>query len=137
VLPSCIVIKEKVMLENLKMAEFNKRIQEVAKARKIFIPHITKNITIAFTLYQEVLADDKIEVMIKKSDTPFGNITRPVCDECGKPLGLKIKALDQNGKTWPTAWVCECGLEYYSEKSAQDWYEELHVSEKTKGNASD
>lgn len=119
----------------LSQQEFFNRTKAIAAARKIFIPHITKNISIAFKLYQEVLAEEKLDTFIStaiggnRPPSPFDDIDRPRCDDCDLPLRLKINATDQAGKIWPTAWVCECGLEYYSERSVQEWYEELNVSE--------
>jgi len=130
-------------MEKMKYKEFQNRMSEVAKARKIFIPHITKNISIAFELYQKVLAEEKMEVFIStleggnKPMTPFDDYERPTCDECGKELGLKINAKDEAGINHPTAWVCECGIEYYSDKTVREWMEELSEAGKQNDKAKD
>ena len=57
--------------------------------------------------------------------TPFDDFIRPQCDDCGRDLRLKVNAVDADGKTHPTSWVCECGTEYYSDKTVQEWFEDL------------
>jgi len=115
-------------MKNLNYEEFQERISEVAKSRKIFIPHITKNISIAFELYQEALAEEQMDVMISKINTPFGNIERPRCDECDTELKLDTMPRHIEGNFYPTTWICEeCGTEYYTEKTANEWYEELKI----------
>jgi RNase P subunit RPR2 len=120
-------------MKKMNYEDFSTRIKEVAKARKIFIPHITKNISIAFELYQEIFAEEKLDVFV--STTTAGNQTispldeykRPVCDECNSELWLKVAPVTRDGVTYPTTWVCkECGIEYHTEKTAQEWMEELN-----------
>jgi hypothetical protein len=112
--------------------EFTNRIKEVAKARKIFIPSITNNISVAFDLYQEVLAEEKRDVFISTAiggnepQTPMHDFERPKCPDDDKALYLKVMALDKNGKMWNTAWYCKtCGSEFYSDKTTGDWVKEL------------
>jgi len=119
-------------MEKMNYDEFHNRMKEVTKARKIFIPHITKNISIAFELYQEVLAEEKMEVFIStleggnKPMTMFDDFERPRCEECDSELGLKVNAIDEKGKNHPTAWVClKCGREEYSDKTPKEWMEIL------------
>ena len=111
--------------------EFQERLNATAKARKIFIPHITKNISVAFALYQDVLADEKMAAFISTAAggnrplTPLDDFERPRCDECNCELRLKINATDEEGTKHPTSWVCECGMEYYSGKTVKEWLEVL------------
>jgi len=114
-------------MRDLTYTEFQSRINETAKARKIFIKSgITKNITEAFQLYQDILADEQMEVMITKTQMPFENIERPRCEECDSELKLSPRPQRIDGKLYPTTWMCEsCGMEYYTEKTAEEWYEEL------------
>lgn len=121
-------------MERMEYKDFQRRMEEVAKARKIFIPHVTKNISIAFELYQEVLAQEKMEVFIStkqggnKPMTPFDDVVRPRCEDCDTELRLKTNIVDADGKKYPTSWVCtECGREEYSNKSTQEWLEELKI----------
>lgn len=113
-------------MKNLNLKEFNKRFNEVAKARKIFIPHITKNITIAFQLYQEIFAEEQMAVTIGKINTPFGDIERPRCDECDTEMQLNPMPKQIGDKIYPSTWICpKCKIEEYTEKTVEQWYEEL------------
>ena len=112
--------------------DFHKRLLATTKARRIFMPHITKNISTAFAIYQELLADEKMAVFISTAVggsrplTPLDDLVRPRCDECGSELRLKINAVDESGAIHPSAWVCEnCGLVNYSDKTVKEWLEVL------------
>jgi len=138
-------------MKKLRLEEFQDRINAVVKARKIFIPHITKNISIAFGLYQEILAEQKRDIFLntisggQRSKTFIDRYKRPKCPKCGKELGLRI--LDEltekeNPKGWRTCWVCpdsfiedaECFYEEYSRKSVNDWMQELALKNTEKEN---
>ena len=118
-------------MKKMNFKEFQKRVLEVNKATRIFAP-LTNNITDAFKLYQEVLAEEKQEVFIStamggnKSISPFDEYERPNCPECETDLRLRINAKDVTGKLWKTSWVCEkCNAEFYSDKTVQEWMNEL------------
>ena len=118
-------------MKKLNYEEFQKRVTEVNKAAKIFAP-LTNNISEAFKLYQEVLAEEQMEVFVStammgnKPMTPMDNFERPKCPECQNELRLKLGAKDQDGKEWNSSWVCtQCLAEFYSEKTAQEWMNEL------------
>jgi hypothetical protein len=122
-------------MKKLTFNEFQNRIEEVAKASKIFIPHITDNISIAFELYQKILAEEAMPVMIStqeaggQSMTPMDDYERPKCPECDTDMRLKIFAVDPEGKEWPTAWACtNCLAEFYSEKTEREWRGELNIA---------
>lgn len=119
-------------MKKLNYKEFNKRMIEIAKAEKIFIPHITKNVSKAFAIYQELLAEEKMPVFVSteefgsKTMSPFDELIRPRCDECDSELGLRSNVKDSKGIIHATAWICvKCGMEYYSDKTMQEWYTEL------------
>ena len=114
-------------MKKLDYSDFSKRIEEVAKARKIFIKSgITKNITIAFELYQAVLAEEQMDVTITKPQVPFEDIERPLCGECDKELQLDPRPRRIDNKLYASTWTCaNCGMEYYTEKTAEQWYAEL------------
>ena len=123
-------------MKKLTYSEFSQRTVEIAKAKKIFMPHITNNITTAFEIYQEILAEEAMQTMIstlqggQREPSFFDMFERPKCPECGTDMRLRIDTTDADGKHWPTAWVCsKCLAEYYSEKTPQEWVEELHVRE--------
>lgn len=122
-------------MKKLNYAEFQKRISEVNKAAKIFAP-LTNNISEAFKLYQEVLAEEQMEVFIStavagnQSMTPMDDFERPKCPECQNELRLKLGAKDSEDKVWNTSWVCtQCLAEFYSDKTAEEWMNELRRKE--------
>ena len=117
-------------MKTLDWNEFQERIEITAKARKIFIPHITKNITVAFDLYQEVLAKEQMAVTISKINTPFGNIERPLCDVCDSEMQINTRPQTVGDKIYPTSWICpKCKIQEYSEKTPQEWIEELKIED--------
>ena len=118
-------------MKKLNYEEFQKRVTEVNKAAKIFAP-LTNNISDAFKIYQEVLAEEQMEVFVstavmgKQAMTPMDDFERPKCPECQSELRLKLGAKDSEGKDWNSSWVCtQCLAEFYSEKTAQEWMNEL------------
>jgi uncharacterized protein with PIN domain len=125
-------------MKKLSYDEFQKRISEVNRASLIFKP-LTNNISEAFELYQQVLAEDEAEKMAvfvttkefgNRSVSPIDDLERPKCPECGTELYLRVgMVLDSNGEAWNSAWVCDnCKAEYYSKKTLREWIEELkHV----------
>jgi hypothetical protein len=117
-------------MKKLGYAEFQKRVNEVNKAFRIFSP-LTNNMTDAFRLYQEVLAEERMEVFISTavSNRPLTSVDdfeRPLCPECQIDLRLRVGVKDENEKAWNTAWFCEkCQAEFYSDKTVQEWMNEL------------
>lgn len=140
------------MMKKLTREEFRERVEAVGRARKIFIPHLTKSITLAFEIYCEILAEKEYAVRINKYQdenyTKFNAILKyiPRCPECGKPLMLRAVMLEgrcpqtrkkisrkSNRYGWKTCLECSsevCFYEKYSTKDLADWAEEL---EKKKG----
>lgn len=122
-------------MKKLSFQEFHTRMVEISKARRIFMPHITNNITTAFEIYQELLAQEEMEIFINgdrgfttaaEKITPINDYERPRCPDDGEEMRFNINVSDMNGKIWPTGWQCfKCGNEYYSEKSVNDWMREL------------
>lgn len=122
-------------MKKLTQEEFQERTQVVARARKIFIESgLTKNITDAFILYQEVLAEREREIFIKSTTggrlpAALDAYERPKCPECGADMGLRIIKQPQgreNVKGYKTCWECfKCGHEDYSHKTVEDWMKEL------------
>lgn len=127
-------------MKRLTHQEFQERLHEVAKANKIFVESgITKNITHAFTLYQEMLIEEEERMLINLPTTIQGQrpitvldeYNRPVCEECGSEMFLRIAPVMLDGVLYHTTWVCgnkdECGNEVYSEKTLREW---LNILEK-------
>lgn len=124
------------MVKKLTFEEFNKRTQEVLKAQKIF-GEFTNNISVAFAMYQDILADEEMSVFIstleggKRTMTMIDDYVRPRCPECNTELRLRVNPVDANGKPWETAWVCtECQAEFYSEKTVPELMAELKKVER-------
>ena len=118
-------------MKKMSFDEFQHRINEVNKAYRILKP-LTNNMTEAFRLYQEVLAEEKMEVFIStatsgnKPLSPIDDFERPKCPECQTDLRLRVGVKDENEKEWNTAWFCEkCQAEFYSDKTVQEWMNEL------------
>ena len=65
--------------------EFEDRVTLAAKARKVFIPHITDNISIAFSMYQEILGTTNVPDTITAKRR-----TKPGAKYTGQKMDLKI-----------------------------------------------
>jgi uncharacterized protein with PIN domain len=118
-------------MKKLTYEEFQKRTQEVLKAQKIF-GNLTDNISVSFAIYQEVLAEEKMDVFVSTSVggnrpmTAIDEFDRPRCPECDIELRMKVNPQDVDGKQWNTSWVCiKCQAEFYSEKTVGEWMQEL------------
>lgn len=124
-------------MERISFGEFTDRVEAIARARKIFIPHITKNISIAFELYQEVLAEqNRVRFLTtvtggKVPKTWLDQYERPKCPECGNDLYLQVINVPEgpsNVYGYKTCWVCIRGIclyEEFSTKTVNDWVSEL------------
>ena len=119
-------------MNRLTEQEFEDRTQAVARARKIFINLTAGNITDAFTLYQEVLAETEREVIINtltagnRTRTLFDNWERPKCPDCG--ASLMFRPVAENPEGVKVQLVCEnpeCDTVLNSEMSIEDWAKEL------------
>lgn len=129
-------------MKRLTEREFQDRVQAVAKAGKIFIPHLTKNISVAFELYQEVLAEqERVRFLTtisggKIQRTWLDQYERPACPQCKEPLYLRIIREPMgpgNQKGWKTCWEClgpNCFYEEYSKKGVSKWVTELKKKDK-------
>lgn len=113
----------------------------IARARKIFIPHVTKNITIAFELYQEVLAEqDRKRLLNYEKNKDYGifaKLKRPRCPDCDLDMGLRLIDTPKgkaNKNGWKSCWICEkCLYEEYSYNTLQEWLEILPPKENEDG----
>lgn len=120
------------MKKNLTEEQFQKRLRELAIARKIFIPHITNNVTTAWEMYQGLVASEKMDIFISNAQVehldknPLKGLKRPKCPECNGDMVLRLFPVDMNGKQWPTSWACKpCIIEVYSDKTVEQWKGEL------------
>jgi predicted RNA-binding Zn-ribbon protein involved in translation (DUF1610 family) len=70
-------------MKDVTFEEFQERLLDIQRARQIFIKAgLTKNITVAFALYQEILADEKKPIYVEKSQL------NEDCPACGQRLRL-------------------------------------------------
>lgn len=129
-------------MKRLTRLEFYERIEALARAREIFMPHFTENISLAFEIYQKVLATREREVFLNSMNDYnqpklFDHYERPKCPICGAMLYLRSickKGIIQNGNRfgWKTSWFCiaeNCIYEEHSKKSVKDWMKKLRRKE--------
>lgn len=116
-------------MKKMNYAEFQHRTNEVNKAYRIFSP-LTNNMTEAFRLYQEVLAEEKMEIFVStavfgnRPMTPIDDFERPLCPDCNSPMRFRV--LKPNDEDVNTQLVCEnCDLVLDSDKTIQEWYQLL------------
>lgn len=119
-------------MKKLTYDEFQNRMTEISNARKIFIPHITNNISIAFSIYNELLAEEKMATFLSTRESwklqkkPIDDYNKPRCPECYSLMNLRVNVVDKDGKTWNSSWTCSnCFIELYSDKTADDWLKEI------------
>jgi len=116
-------------MKKLNFTEFQNRINEVNKAYRIFNP-LTNNMTEAFRLYQEVLAEEKMELFMSveawgnRPMTPVDDYERPLCPDCQSPM--RFRMIPPNNEGVNTQLVCEnCDLVLDSEKTMPEWFKIL------------
>ena len=109
------------VMKKLGYAEFQKRVNEVNKAFRIFSP-LTNNMTEAFRLYLEVLAEEQYDLFISaetygnRSMTPIDDYERPLCPDCQSPM--RFRMVPPNDENVNTQLVCgNCDLVLDSEKT--------------------
>lgn len=109
-------------MKKMTFEEFQKRLIEVDKARKIFNNLTGDNITNSFMVYQEILASEQMPANISSEQanrTPevLDDYLKKTCPECGMDMVIRAMVKDEEGKVWPIAWHCpSCFAMYYSEK---------------------
>jgi hypothetical protein len=127
-------------MKKMTFSEFHYRMTEVQKSRRIFIESgLLTNITTAFEIYQEILAEEKLDLFVSTAvmgNRPMSQVDdyiRPKCPECQEEMRLRIGAEDGDGNKWETSWVCEkCFYEEYSNKNILQWMGELERAEHAK-----
>jgi len=84
-------------MKSLTFDEFQNRLRVVSRARRIFIPNLTRNISNAFALYQEILEEDDRLLSLEIANNTGGfapsildDFPRPPCPKCKTPLRLSI-----------------------------------------------
>lgn len=119
-------------MKKLTKEEFNDRIQALQRAKKIFLPLTDGNITLAFEAYQEILAEQerRINVSAKQvvgmTTSPFNNLERPKCPECGEVMNLRpVPANDEGINSQLVCANPKCDTVLDSELTLQQWMEKL------------
>jgi predicted RNA-binding Zn-ribbon protein involved in translation (DUF1610 family) len=94
-------------MKKISEEDFRFRLLEIQKATKIFVETgLTRNITHAFAVYQELLALDETPVFLS-SDT----VLDEKCPACGKTLKIKKACCNSTQMTKE----CVCGWKSYVE----------------------
>lgn len=120
-------------MNKLTQEEFEDRMGAIQRASRIFIESgLTNNITTAFRIYQEVLADRERAVKLtteangNRPRTHFDDYERPECPDCG--ADMLFRGVPKNAANIQTQLVCsnpECDLVLNSEKHILEWEKEL------------
>jgi len=115
-------------MKRLDQQTFTDRIEALARARRIFTPHLTLNITLAFEIYQEVLAEHQRQIQVSTltaghtAPSLLDQLGRLNCFKCETPMALRILS---NGK-YKTQWECpRCGNKRRSKKTLNEWLDYL------------
>ena len=127
-------------MKKLTVEEFQDRAQAILRAREIFISSgVTKNISVAFEIYQGMLAEkERVLKLTYERNRDYGilaNLQRPICPDCGKELGLRLINTPKgnaNVNGYNSSWACDdsCCHEEFSTNTLQDWLKELKQKEK-------
>lgn len=128
-------------MNKLSAEEFQDRVQAIARARKIFIKSgLTNNITEAFTLYQEVLAQEERQLSLRgdrngtRVRTMMDGHVRPLCPYCGQDIVFKI--INSEGKTNLLCSNDSCDHLWFSEELIPYWIHKVTSGEGAQVNLS-
>ncbi|MBN2568120.1 MAG: hypothetical protein JXB42_01685 [Deltaproteobacteria bacterium] len=104
-------------MKQMNLKEFQNRLNEVAKARKIFINSgLTKNVTHAFQLYQDIFAEEEMAAFISGKEIP-SNILKERCPECDGALSVRQRCSGMGAGDYISVIKCvRCGYYDLSEK---------------------
>ena len=124
------------MSQRLTKEVFMKRVEDIAAARKIFIPQLTMNITKAYEMYLELMGDKESIRKISR-DTKFLRAVekrvRPLCPECNIPLFIRNVTTPKglaNKYGYKSCWICAvCAYEQYSVKTKEEEFDLLALIE--------
>ncbi len=125
-----------VIMKKLTKEEFEDRVMAVFRARQIFIDSgITKNVSLAFELYQKVCADRDREIFLStqvlgnREPKPFDKFVRPKC-ECG--ADMYFRRVQENDEGIKVQLVCanpKCDIVLNSENDIDWWMKNLEVKD--------
>jgi hypothetical protein len=111
--------------------EFRDRTQAIIRARKIFVASgVTKNIGVAFELYQAVCAERERELFISTQGlgntikTVMDKFERPLCPDCNAEM--RFRQVQENPDGIKLQLVCTvCDTVLNSEQDLQWWMDNL------------
>ena len=125
-------------MKELTEAEFKDRTLAILRARKIFMDSgITKDLSLAFELYQKVVAEREREIFIStqsyllKPRSYMDEYEKPKCPDCGSQMGFR--KVPKNDSGIQSQWVClskECDTVLDSENDINWWMDKLSIKEK-------
>lgn len=119
-------------MKKLTKEEFRDRVNAVHRAKKIFSGLTEGNITIAFEAYQEILAEQERQINITAkqavgmTSSPFNDLERPRCPECGEVMNLRPVPKNEEGVN--SQLVCanpKCDTVLDSDLTLPQWMEKL------------
>jgi hypothetical protein len=119
-------------MNKLTEEEFQDRVEAVVRARKIFIKLTEGNISNAFILYQEVLAEKYRPILLDSKNagsrvmTQFDSFIRPKCPDCNSDMSFR--QIKDNEEGIRSQLVCsnkDCDTVLNSELSLDDWMRDL------------
>ena len=120
-------------MKKLTVEEFEDRMRAIQRAKGIFVDSdLTRNITTAFELYQEIFAEREREIFL--STQVYGNrpltimdkYERPKCPDCNSDM--MFRQVPENEEGIKTQLVCsnqECQTVLSSEEDLSWWMENL------------
>jgi len=120
------------MIKNLTQQEFYERVMAVQRATRIFIETgLTKNITHAFSAYQEILAEQERDTFIssqyaKKIPALLDRYERPKCPDCGADMYIRMVPVNEdNIRTVLDCSSSSCDTRLLSDKDINWWIQTL------------
>jgi hypothetical protein len=120
-------------MNKLSKEEFTDRMEAIQRSREIFINSgITKNISIAFELYQKIFASQERKLTLNanidgnRSRTIMDDYNRPSCPDCKSDMMFRV--IPENEEGIKTQLVCsKCDLVLDSDKDLKEWMHLLKV----------
>lgn len=116
-------------MNKLTRDEFIDRTRAVLRAKNIFIDSgVTNNISVAFELYQKILADREREIELNtiaagsRNRTIMDKYERPLCPVCNNPM--RFRRVPENTEGIKIQLICEnpkCDTVLDSDKDIQWW----------------
>lgn len=122
-------------MKKLTKEEFEDRMMAFNEAEQIFVGSgITNNITVAFQIYQAILADKERAKHAPPSEhgfipgSPMNGYERPKCPECNSDMLFRMVPENEEGvKTQLVCKKADCPVVLDSDKTIDQWKEILMV----------